>query len=190
MIARLIIAATIFFSLGLASAFAEDTYEVTGVGADDVLNIRKAPNASAPKVGEYRNSESGIRIYRRKGNWALTGRVDPQNTDGWVHTRYLKLTAAAASLQLPISCSGTEPFWAIVISSTDSATYSAPDRTPQDFPVSEFSRSKQIASMLLGVGGNVAIKAGSCSDGMSDNIYPYTVQVRLPDSRQVNGCCG
>lgn len=189
MIARLIIAATIFFSLGLASAFAEDTYEVTGVSADDVLNIRKIPSASAPKVGEYLPRESGIRIYRRKGNWALTGRYDPQKPDGWVHTRYLKLTAAAASLQLPVSCSGTEPFWAIVINTTESATYSEPDRTPQDFPVSEFSRSKQNASMLLDVGGGVAIRAGSCSDGMSDNIYPYAVQLRLPDGRQFNGCC-
>ena len=69
MIARLIIIAVIFFSFGLSRAFAEDTYVVTGVSADDVLNIRKGPSASAPKVGEYRPGESGIRIYRRKGNW-------------------------------------------------------------------------------------------------------------------------
>ena len=189
MIARLIIIGVIFFSLGLSRAFAEDTYEVTGVSADDVLNIRKGPSASAPKVGEYRPGESGIRIYRRKGNWALAGRYDTKNPDGWVHTRYLKLTAAAARLQLPISCSGTEPFWTIVINTTDSATYSEPDGAPQDFTVRDFSRAGHNASMLLDAGGKAAIKAGSCSDGMSDNVYPYAVQLRLPDGRQLSGCC-
>ncbi len=189
MIARFIVIISMFLCLGLAPALAEDTYEVTGVSADDVLNIRKNPSASAPKVGEYRPGESGIRIYRRKGNWVLTGRYDPQTPDGWVHTRYLRLTAAAARLRLPISCSGTEPFWTIVINTSDSATYSEPDGTPQDFTVRGFSRAGRNASMLLDAGGGAAIKAGSCSDGMSDNIYPYAVQLRLPDGRQLSGCC-
>jgi uncharacterized membrane protein len=189
MIARLIIIASILFSFWTTGAFAEDTYEVAGVGADDVLNIRKGPSASAPKVGEYRPGESGIRIYRRKGNWALTGRYDPKNPDGWVHARYLKLTMAAARVELPKSCAGTEPFWNIEINSEREARYSEPDGSPQAFAVTEFNRSGRNASMKLGSGGKVSVMAQSCSDGMSDNIYPYAVRVDLPDGRQLNGCC-
>jgi uncharacterized membrane protein len=189
MIARLIIIASILFSFWTTSALAEDTYEVAGVDTDDVLNIRKNPSASAPKVGEYRPGESGIRIYRRKGNWALAGRYDPKNPDGWVHARYLKLTVAAARVELPKSCAGTEPFWNIEINSEREARYSQPDGSPQAFKVTEFSRSGRNASMKLDSGGKVSVMAQSCSDGMSDNVYPYAVRVDLPDGRQLNGCC-
>lgn len=190
MFSRMIIILALYLAFCVATASAEPIYEVIGVDESDVLNIRKGPSAAAPKVGEYRPGESGIRIYRRKGNWALTGRYDPQTPDGWVHTRYLKLTAAAARLQLPISCSGTEPFWTVVINTEVSATYSQPDGAPQELSVSQFNRSGRNGSMLLRAGGNMSINAGYCSDGMSDNIYPYAAQVRLPDGHQLAGCCG
>jgi uncharacterized membrane protein len=189
MIARFIVIISLFLCLGLAPALAEDTYEVTGVAADDVLNIRKGPGASAAKVGEYRPGESGIRIYRRKGNWALTGRYDPKNPEGWVHARYLKLTMAAARLELPKSCAGTEPFWSLEIASEREARYSELDGSPQVLAVTGFSRSGRDAAMKLGSGGNVSVTAQSCSDGMSDNVYPYAVRVGLPDGRQLSGCC-
>lgn len=166
------------------------TYEVTGVRADDVLNIRAAPRASAKKVGEYGPRDKGIRIYRRSGNWALTGRSDPNRPDGWVNTRYLKVTIAPARVELPISCLGTEPFWNLAIQSEWRAIYTDPENPERRYRISEFRRSGRDATMRLGNGGRVSIRAENCSDGMSDNQYPYSVRVLLPNGVKLRGCCG
>ena len=171
-------------------ASAAPTYEVTGVSADDVLNIRQAPRASARKVGEYGPRDKGIRIFRRDGNWALTGRSDPGQPDGWVNTRYLKVTTATARLELPISCLGTEPFWNLTVQSNRRAVYTDPETTERPYRVSEFRRSGRGATMRLGDDDSMSIAAESCSDGMSDNQYPYSVRILHPDGRELNGCCG
>lgn len=176
--------------LGTLQAGAAATYEVTGVSADDVLNIRQAPRASAPKVGQYGPRAKGIRIYRREGNWALTGRSDPNQPDGWVNTRYLKVSAATARLELPISCLGTEPFWNLAIQSNRRAIYTDPETAKRRYKVGEFRRSGRDATMRLGVDGRVSIAADKCSDGMSDNQYPYSVRVLLPGGGELRGCCG
>jgi len=175
---------------GAVSASAAPTYEVTGVSAGDVLNIRQAPRASAPKVGQYGPRDKGIRIYRRDGNWALTGRSDPSEPDGWVNTRYLKITTATARLELPVSCLGTEPFWNLAIQSNRRAIYTDPETTERRYRVSEFRRTGRDATMRLGNGGRVSIAADNCSDGMSDNQYPYSVRVLLPSGVKLRGCCG
>ncbi len=169
-------------------ASAAAIYEITGVPPDDVLNIREAPRATARKVGEYGPREKGIRIYRRHGNWALTGR---NRADGWVNTRYLKLTMAALRVELPISCLGTEPFWALTIDSTRRATYSDPETAEHRYRVSAFKRMGRGAAMRLDGTGRASIAAEkNCSDGMSDNRYPYSIRVLLPDGRELAGCCG
>ncbi|MFN0194897.1 MAG: SH3 domain-containing protein [Aestuariivirga sp.] len=86
----------------LPARAAESLYEVTGVSAGDVLNIRSRPSASAPKVGSYGPRDSGIRVYRRSGNWALVGQADPSRPDGWVNSRFLKLTVASRRVRLPL----------------------------------------------------------------------------------------
>lgn len=182
-----ILAALLLCSVG---ASAEPTYEITGVSANDVLNIRQAPRASAPKVGEYGPRDKGIRIYKRSGNWALTGRSDPSEPDGWVNTRYLKVTTAPARVELPISCLGTEPFWNLAIQSTRRAIYTDPETAERRYRVSEFRRSGRDATMHLGNGGRVSIAADKCSDGMSENQYPYSVRVLLPSGVKLRGCCG
>ena len=189
MFSRLLFVVALFL-LGIVSASAASTYEVTGVRADDVLNIRAAPRASAKKVGEYGPRDKGIRIYRRSGNWALTGRSDPGRPDGWVNTRYLKVTTATARVELPISCLGTEPFWNLTIQSMRRAIYTDPETPERRYSVSEFQRSGQHARMRLGMDGRASIVAKNCSDGMSDNRYPYSVRILLPDGRELNGCCG
>lgn len=176
----------LFAFIGIAHAQA--TYEVTGVAANDVLNIRLAPRASAPKVGSYGPRESGIIVHRRRGGWALTGRGGSK-PDGWVNARFLKRTFAPAQLRLPLQCLGTEPFWSITIRSPSRATYSDPEVASRPYAVSQFRRIGRGATMRLGADGQIAITAARCSDGMSDNIYPYTARVRLPGGRSLAGCC-
>lgn len=167
----------------------ESLYEVTGVSAGDVLNIRSRPSASAPKVGSYGPRESGIRIYRRSGNWALVERADPQNPDGWVNARFLKRTVATRRATLPFQCLGTEPFWSVTVHSRERATYSDPETQARAYSVSNFVRIGSDARFRLGGAARSRIEAQQCSDGMSDNIYPYTAKIRLPDGRTLDGCC-
>ncbi|MGH6855000.1 MAG: hypothetical protein ACREDN_06240 [Aestuariivirga sp.] len=174
---------------------AAETYEVTGIAADDALVIRVAPKASSKKAGRYGPDDKDIQIYRRKGNWALTGRSGQAKPDGWVNMRYLKLStaaspAAASRVELPMTCLGTEPFWSLTIDSPENAAYSDPEIAAKYYAVSAFQSSKKGANLLLDGSGQVSIKAGNCSDGMSDTQFPYSVRILFPDGREVNGCCG
>jgi len=33
------------------------------------------------------------------------------------------------------------------------------------------------------------LREGACSDGMSDTVHPYSVNVSLPGGRHFAGCC-
>ena len=186
MLSRLLFFLALLLS-DIVTAWAAQTYEVTGVSANDVLNIRSTPRALARKVGEYGPRDKGIRIYRRDGNWALTGRIKPL---GWVNGRFLKATTTTAQLQLPISCTGTEPFWSLTISSALRATYSDPETASRHYRVSGFERVGKGARLHLGGSGATLIKAGACSDGMSDKRYPHSLRLVLPDGGELRGCCG
>lgn len=84
---------------------------------------------------------------------------------------------------------GTEPFWSLAIDG-DAIRYSTPDdpagRAGQVTRVSEDG-----TLTLTGRLGQSAIAARlrreSCSDGMSDRTYAYTVQIELAGQR-LNGC--
>ena len=95
-------------SCALAEADGPDYYAVTGVAADDVLNIRAAPSARSEKLGEIPHDASGLknlgcrglpsfaewqamteqqRQQSRKDYWC---RVKYQELEGWVAGRYLR----------------------------------------------------------------------------------------------------
>jgi uncharacterized membrane protein len=90
--------------------------------------------------------------------------------------------------------SGTEPFWGITISrkgivyttteSRQNFPYLAPTTAsgrPADFVrVYRLRGSNNVTSTLV-------IKKGSCSDGMSDNKYPYSA-VYISGNRVLEGC--
>jgi uncharacterized membrane protein len=176
-------------ALAVSAMAAPATYEVTGVAPGDVLNIRLAPRASAPKVGQFGPRDSGIKLYERRGDWALVGRDNPNRPDGWVNARFLKQTVAAARVRLPLACLGTEPFWSLKILSAARAVYDDPETPSRRYRVADFRRSGADATLRLVPGGRVAIAADRCSDGMSDNVYPYAVRLTLPGGRRLSGCC-
>jgi uncharacterized membrane protein len=173
----------------LPAGAVESFYEVTGVSAGDVLNIRSRPSASAPKVGAYGPRANGIRIYRRAGSWALVGRIGHRFPDGWVNARFLRRTVTDHRVPLPLQCLGTEPFWSVTIHTPRRATYSDPETAGRVFRVSDFLRIGRDARFRLGVAARSRIEARACSDGMSDTVYPYTARIRLPGGAALEGCC-
>ena len=113
--------------------------------------------------------------------------------EGWVNARCLRFENAGQTLPIRLTCSGTEPFWGIelsysradahfVFSDTAFTTGFAP-------PVSPAARTDQFlfaerddpADFLL-------IAPEACSDGMSDNVHPYSISARL-EGNVLAGCC-
>jgi uncharacterized membrane protein len=82
---------------------------------------------------------------------------------------------------------GTEPFWNLLIDEHD-LTFSTPDAALVTQPTPR---------VIIGIAGeiyqtpriNVNIVHGSCSDGMSDRVYPDKVQVTV-DGARFDGCGG
>jgi uncharacterized membrane protein len=87
----------------------------------------------------------------------------------------------------PYHALGTEPFWNLLIDEHD-ITFVEPDRQPL---------TQRTPPVIHGFAGeiyqtpriNVNIVHGTCSDGMSDRVYPDKVQVTV-DGRRFNGCGG
>jgi len=87
----------------------------------------------------------------------------------------------------PYHAVGTEPFWDLLIDDHH-LTFAVPGTQAVTEPTpavihgfaGEIYQTPQI---------NVNIVHGSCSDGMSDRVYPDKVQVTV-DGRRFNGCGG
>lgn len=84
---------------------------------------------------------------------------------------------------------GTEPFWSLDID-RGAIAYSTAE---QPAPVagraarSEEGGALKLAGTLAGRTIDVSIVPDTCSDGMSDRIYPYAVTVRL-GAETLRGC--
>jgi uncharacterized membrane protein len=87
----------------------------------------------------------------------------------------------------PYHAVGTEPFWDLLIDEHH-VTFRLAGQEPVAQPT---------PAVIHGFAGeiyqtpriNVNIVHGTCSDGMSDRVYPDKVQVRV-DDHQFNGCGG
>lgn len=92
-------------------------------------------------------------------------------------------------------CSGTEPFWSVevtdanlIVNMMDGPQYSVPVTFRQT------SANNTTIAVIGGASGTnntqaFMQKVNSCSDGMSDISYPYSVTAVLNNSKVVSGCC-
>ena len=102
--------AVLLLGVGTARATADgpDSWVVSGVAADDVLNIRAAPSAASPKIGEipptarlipnlgcqggpslarWERMSAAERLAATKSRWC---RVRYKDVEGWVAGRVLR----------------------------------------------------------------------------------------------------
>ena len=88
-----------------------------------------------------------------------------------------------------IYLTGTEPFWGGEISE-GSAVYSTSE-TPEGtrFEVERFAGNNGLGftGTIDGVGFDVTITPGECSDAMSDRVYPYTATLLIGEEQR-EGC--
>lgn len=174
-------------------------FDVTGVAASDVLNVRSEPTAAGRIVGTLESDAERVEVVdlSDNGRWAL---VNVAETSGYVAVRYLEpreIEHGPDGLPSKLSCFGTEPFWSLAF---DEGTLSL--ATPEDGEQS-LSLDRVFAMMnrpqpnhvILAHQGETAyigvIGRAECSDGMSDRRYGLEITF-IEDSTHAwaaSGCC-
>ncbi|WP_264211842.1 COG3650 family protein [Leisingera thetidis] len=190
--------AALFWLLStILPALAQDypaLFQVTGVAANDVLNIRSTPSASSPVIGAYSPDQSSIEVVAPDGS-GTWGQVNTGETSGWVALRYLTREQAVSEhlRSAPFACFGTEPFWSLNVSPGGTAKFS----TPESVGTLDTGELKTAAGRLdryvlgLASGQAAVIRHETCSDGMSDRVYGLSADLLLQQDgiELLSGCC-
>jgi len=191
---------TIMLCCGFAfSALAQpfpQLFDVTGVAANDVLNIRTDPSGSSEKIGRLTPDQQNVEVLASdaSGKWGL---VNVGERSGWVAMRYLHARVVNEDYALAprFSCAGTEPFWSLDVVQGQSATFSALSEATQTYPAGKLQvGSGRTDRFLLGLGQSsvAVISREMCSDGMSDRDFALRIDLVTSAGGQqslLSGCC-
>lgn len=193
----------LFLFGSLASAQVHDypaLYNVSGVAASDVLNVRAGPGTEHAIIGGFGPFDTGVEVVgtTEDRRW---GRVIFGETSGWVSMRFLSRTGPDwnAGLPAPLYCFGTEPFWSferlVGGGNFDSVSGSGPEPFAELWSGPAAARGPQTFGMVLDSGTstiNAFIRRGICSDGMSDRDYgiiAYFLRRSPQGTELLEGCC-
>lgn len=185
-----------------APALAQPSYvDVTGVAEGDTLNVRAGPSADSDDIGDLPRTTRNVEIgaVDESGKW---GRIIWEEGNGWIALRFTRPAEqpriAGTALPHGLSCGGTEPFWNLFFTPAG-ATYSTPDSPAaplgysRTFVADGFGGAP--AALVVGAQNRLVIatiRAGACTDGMSDRTYPWSVDAlhQSPERQFLqSGCC-
>ncbi|WP_425074380.1 COG3650 family protein [Sagittula sp. S175] len=171
-------------------------YDVSGVGADDALNVRAGPGVNHGVVGALAHDQKRVEVLGVQGNWA---QVNTGEVAGWASLKFLEPRPAEPLADAKgLRCFGTEPFWELDITPGDTARLRKPDSPLVDvFQVGALERAPAMVEkhVLRGVGAArelaVVVQPAQCSDGMSDRSYALDVTVIVTGAQGPTyaGCC-
>lgn len=171
-------------------------HTVTGVAANDVLNVRRDPSTGSEIVGTLSPDAKAVEVVQQSadGRWS---QVNIRESSGWVASRFLNLAGSTATVPLPAKCYGTEPFWSLDVSET-AVEFSTFDGESQTFATTSSGPSLNLLGRFFASGAGrsgaigLVMAARMCSDGMSDRIMGIEVDVGLQlngDWTYLSGCC-
>jgi uncharacterized membrane protein len=175
-------------------------FDVAGVAANDVLNIREAPSARARILAELPPDAQNIEVvgYDASGKWA---RINADEQTGWVALRFLQYRVDVwepGTLPPSLHCLGNEPFWSLEVRG-DTLLYSTPDvlRTMFDLQaIADTGRFRDPRRAVTASTGRQSMTAAivpmACSDGMSDRAYGLDATIlfhRGGGTEMLTGCC-
>ncbi len=190
--------------LGLAQPVAAEVlpalYSVTGVAANDVLNVRQAPDAGAAIMATLAPAATAVEVVALSadGRWA---QVNAGEGSGWVALRFLVPQPGPdwTALQTPLRCHGAEPFWSLRLNPAGNGAYFAlagEDERVFDLVWSEAApNGTAVAGFRLDhaeLDGFATVTAGVCSDGMSDRMMGLSAGLFLTTPTGevgYSGCC-
>jgi uncharacterized membrane protein len=170
-------------------------FQVTGVAANDRLNIRAEPNARAAILDSIFPFAVAVEVLERSadGRWGLVG-VPEGN--GWVNMRYLTPVAQPDyEVPRPLSCYGTEPFWSLGFFPRGSEFHAmGEDRRPLTVLGEAVAPGGYLLVTEEGptLNRTAIVTREWCSDGMSDRRFGWSVRLftEAPDGNSVlSGCC-
>lgn len=187
-----------------ASAQAQGTlpalYDVTGVAADDVLNLRAAPTAQAQIMATLPpdRTDAEVVAMSEDGRWGLVGLGEG---GGWASLRYLQAQPPrpADRVPAPLRCHGTEPFWGLYFPGDGSAEYERlpePERRMEvGLETVPMGTLTELAFQLDGEGGAATgfLRREACGDGMSDRPFGLSIRLLIDTGSDApvahTGCC-
>ena len=187
---------------------------VVDVASNDVLNVRAGPTASSPIIGALAHNARGVEIIERVGDGSW-GRVNINGQSGFVSMRYVNdrdWYSSWASMDAPLYCHGTEPFWNATVADInagvalyfDSMNYGA---FKMDFgtvgggwgypewgqPWMSLSTFENPVERLEAAS---VMRAELCDNGMSDEVFGIRVHFEIASERPdgssyltYDGCC-
>ncbi|MCW9043931.1 MAG: SH3 domain-containing protein [Pseudopelagicola sp.] len=181
-------------------------HHVVNVAPNDVLNIRSAPNASAPVIGTLAPDANDIEVVAadETGQW---GRINSGERSGWVSLRFMQTTANGhwKTPSATLSCFGTEPFWSLFLSpKAKRADFARPDTAPVSTKITQFLISapgfpaSNWAVFDKGTLKWAQMQQASCNDGMSDRAFGISIKLAVsqpmnnpltPPIYTLAGCC-
>jgi uncharacterized membrane protein len=166
------------------------------------LPIRADPDPRAEELGAFDPGDGPLEITAERDGW---GRFPWNGVDAWVPLKSLVPTTVdlldAVPFPVGLVCTGTEPFWSLAFTGPAQATYRSPDAAPVDYSITESAAAAGRPDFPAGfvLTGRQAsavalIRPQDCSDGMSDQTYPWTFDLMgRPDPRGemilLTGCC-
>lgn len=170
-------------------------FDVTGVASDDVLNVRREPDAGSQKIGELAHDLRNVEVIATdsSGRW---GMVNVGEQSGWTSLRYLARQPGNPDYALGqiLHCSGTEPFWTFWIQQGTGAEFTLFDdvhplgsagyvTTAQGRPDRFFVGTAEGATAIL--------RREMCSDGMSDRAFGIGIDLLINTDGPAlySGCC-
>jgi uncharacterized membrane protein len=182
--------------LGACSAWAQGypaLHSVTGVAADDVLNVRERPDAGAPILGSLPPDATGVEVISVTDGWAL---VNLGDGSGYASLTYLAREEGPEwnMLERPLTCLGTEPFWSLKVDpAAGTAAFSTPEEPEHDLPIlGTWPGAPWAPAAALQLPDGLAVLSpAECSDGMSDRSYGIAADLFLngQDRQRLSGCC-
>ncbi|QTR47568.1 hypothetical protein J9253_06440 [Thiothrix litoralis] len=188
---------------------ATDVYVVSDVPSGDFLNMRTGAGVSNAITGRIPSNGQGVVTTgeEKKVGSTVWAKVYWNGVGGWVSKRYLlpanQASKAPAAVVPPVKapttnvlvCTGTEPFWRIDVSDA-TLKVNMSDGPQYTVPVT-FRQTSANNTTIAVIGGATGTnntqafmqKVDSCSDGMSEVKYPYSITAVLNNKQVVSGCC-
>lgn len=169
-------------------------FDVSGVAANDVLNIRTEPNASAPIIGTLAADTEAVEIVEERRGW---GRVNAAEQSGWVSMRYLSYRTDVwqpGELPAAFRCLGTEPFWDAKREGGDLVLRAPEDQSGDRRPVQAVLDSgvfRDPTRVVVAQDMTLFAQPQICSDGMSDRMFGLSAALVIhgEQPRMLSGCC-
>ncbi len=168
---------------------------VTGVANNDTLNVRSEPRGSSADIGDLApNARVEVLAFDSSGKWA---RIINGEGNGWIAARFLTAQpyqTSPSGVPLGLWCGGTEPFWGLSLNTDDTLTFSTQDSATRSFSRTWDARSVNTGD-VYGIANQdlqAVLRRAQCSDGMSDRLYGWAVDVLVNTNSQpglLSGCC-